>query len=97
MNGGNRVPLVKVKTKYQVTLPTALREQAGVRIGDLLEAKVEKGKITLTPKTVIDRGIAESLEDYKKGRVYGPFNTAEEMVASLHSKARKPKRLKRSR
>ena len=89
--------LIKVKTKYQVTLPTALREQAGVRIGDLLEAKVEKGKITLTPKTVIDRGIAESLEDYRKGRVYGPFNTAEKMVTSLHRNAIKVKRLKRSR
>jgi AbrB family looped-hinge helix DNA binding protein len=88
---------VKVKTKYQVTLPTALREKAGVRIGDLLEAKVEHGKITLTPKTLIDRGIAESLEEYKKGQTYGPFSTAEDLVSSLHRSVRKAKGLKRSR
>ena len=85
------MPLVRVKTKFQVTLPTALREQMGVKVGDLLEAKVEKGKMTLAPKTVIDRGIAESLEDYKSGKSYGPFDSAEELLTSLH---RNLKRLK---
>lgn len=81
--------LVKVKTKYQVTLPTALRKKVELHVGDLLEARVERGKITLTPKTVIDCGIAEGLEDIKKGRVYGPFNSAEEMIRSLHRNAKK--------
>ena len=63
----------------------------GVKVGDLLEAEVEKGKITLAPKTVIDRGIAESLEDYKSGRSYEPFDSAEELLTSLH---RNLKRLK---
>ena len=83
------MPLVKVKTKYQVTLPVALREQVGLRVGDLLEAKVDRGKITLTPKAVVDRGIAESIEDYKKDRSYGPFDSAEAMLRSLHRNARK--------
>ena len=83
------MPLVRVKTKYQVTLPTRIREQVGVRIGDLLEATVEKGKITLVPKAVIDRGIAESIEDYKQGRSYGPFESAEDMLKSLHANAKK--------
>ena len=61
----------------------------GVKVGDLLEAKVEKGKMTLIPKTVIDRGIAESLEDYKNGRSYGPFDSAEELLASLHRNLKK--------
>jgi AbrB family looped-hinge helix DNA binding protein len=86
------VPLVKVKTKYQVTLPTAVRKQAGVEVGDVLEAQVEKGKITLTPKSVIDRGIADSLEDFKEGRVYGPFTSAKELVRSLHRNAKKLKK-----
>jgi len=34
---------------------------------------------------IIDRGIAASLEDFKRGRSYGPFDTAEEMIASLHA------------
>lgn len=83
------MPLVKIKTKYQVTLPTELRKRVGVQIGDLLEARVERGKITLTPKTVIDRGIAESLEEFKKGRSYGPFDTAEEMLVSLQRNVKK--------
>ena len=50
--------LVKIKEKYQVTLPAALREKAGLEVGDLLEAKVEGKKITLTPKSVLDRELA---------------------------------------
>jgi AbrB family looped-hinge helix DNA binding protein len=83
------MPIVKVKTKGQVTLPTAIREQAGLNVGDLLEAKVERGKITLTPKTLIDRRLAEGLEDIKKGRVYGPFNSADELTASLEDNIKK--------
>jgi AbrB family looped-hinge helix DNA binding protein len=85
------MPIVRVKTKFQVTLPTALRTQMGVKVGDLLEANVEKGKMTLVPKTVIDRGIAESLEDYKSGRSYGPFDSAEELLISLHRNLKRSK------
>lgn len=81
--------LVKVKTKYQITLPHSVRQEAGVTVGDLLEVKIERGKITLTPKTVIDRRIAEGLEDIRAGRVYGPFRSPEELIRSLHRNARK--------
>jgi AbrB family looped-hinge helix DNA binding protein len=81
--------IVKVKTKGQVTLPTAIRERAGLSIGDLLEAKVEEGKITLTPKTLVDRHIAESLAGFKAGRSFGPFDTAEDLVASLKANSKR--------
>jgi AbrB family looped-hinge helix DNA binding protein len=90
--------LVKVKTKGQVTLPSAIRERAGLSVGDLLEAKLEKGKITLTPKSLIDRRIEEGLEDIRRGRTYGPFDSADEMIESLQrnikdrAKAKRPKR-----
>lgn len=84
--------IVKVKTKYQVTLPTAIREQVGLDIGDVLEAKVEGGKITLTPKTLVDKRLVEGLEDIKHGRTYGPFDTAEEMIDSLESNMKRRKR-----
>ena len=64
--------LVTVKTKYQIVIPQRIREKAGVDIGDLLEAKVENGKITFSPKSVIDRHLAEGLEDLKHGRTNGP-------------------------
>jgi len=81
--------LVKVKSRYQVTLPDALRRRVGVAVGDVLEAKVEKGKITLAPHSEVDLEIAEGLEDIKNGRVYGPFDTPDEMVRSLRSMVRK--------
>jgi AbrB family looped-hinge helix DNA binding protein len=81
--------LVSVKSKYQVVIPRNVRKKIGLNIGDLLEAKAEHGKITLTLKTVEDRGIAESLADFREGRTYGPFETHEELVRSLHDETAK--------
>ncbi len=92
--------LVKVKPKGEVTLPSALRERAGLNVGDLLEARFEKGKITLTPKSLIDRRIEEGLEDIRRGRTYGPFDTADQMIESLQRNMKeraKAKKTKRSR
>jgi len=47
--------LVKVQHKGQVTIPSRLRSQAGIAEGDLVEASLQRGKIVLTPKLVIDR------------------------------------------
>ncbi len=82
--------LVKVKEKYQVTLPVSVRQKAGLAVGDLLEAQVQGKKITLTPKVAVDRALvekrlAESFEDYRRGRVYGPFSSAKEAVRSLRA------------
>jgi len=75
--------IVKVKTKGQVTIPTTLRQQAGLNIGDFLEAKIEGGNIVLKPQSMVDRHIAESIEQLRDGQSFGPFNTPEEMIASL--------------
>ena len=88
------MPLVKVKEKFQVTLPSAVRKKAGVDVGDLLEAAVQGKKITLTPKVAVDRAfveqrLTEGLDDLKKGRVYGPFTSAKAVVRSLRQEARK--------
>ena len=84
------MPLVRVKEKYQVTLPASVRQKAGIGVGDLLEAKVQGKKITLTPKVAIDRELvekrlAESFEDFRKGRVYGPFSSAKEAIGALRA------------
>jgi len=52
------MPLVKIKGKYQITIPAELREKIDLEVGDLLEANVEDNKITFTPKKVVDREIA---------------------------------------
>ena len=81
------MPLVKVKEKYQVTLPASVRQKVGVGVGDLLEAKVQGKKITLTPKRVIDRELALAIEEFKRGRFIGPFRTAKAALRALRRAA----------
>ena len=80
--------IVTVKNKFQVVIPRAVRERIGVAVGDILEAKAERGRITLTPKSLVDRAIAEGLEDVRKGRVRGPFDTVDQMIDSLKGRKR---------
>ena len=81
--------LVSVKNKFQIVIPRNVRKKIGVNVGDLLEAAVVRGKIMFTPKSLVDRGIAESLTDFKEGRAYGPFETRDDLVASLQKEAAK--------
>ncbi len=89
--------LVAVKNKYQVVIPQSVRERIGLNVGDLLEARLERGKITFTPKSLVDRGIAEGLEDIKKGRVHGPYRSAAAAMKAFQQRSAKlskrPKRL----
>jgi AbrB family looped-hinge helix DNA binding protein len=52
------LPLVKVKEKFQITLPAELREVLHLAVGDLLEATIEDNVIVLKPKVVVDRAQA---------------------------------------
>ena len=79
--------IVTVKTKFQIVIPQRIRERVGVDVGDLLEAGVEHGKITFTPKRLIDRHLAEGLDDLKHGRTHGPYATADEAIAALDARA----------
>lgn len=89
-------PLVRVKEKFQVTLPSELRIQANLAVGDFLEVGIGRGGvITLTPKSVIDRHIAEGMADLKAGRVHGPYRTADEAIGALDKRAAAPRKSKR--
>jgi len=75
--------LVKIKQKFQVTIPAKIREQLHLEEGELLEATTRGSTIVLTPKAVVNRAdveaaIAEGLDDKRKGRTLGPFKTAAE-------------------
>jgi len=89
--------LVTVKTKFQVVIPQSIRKRVGLDVGDLLEASLENGKITFTPKTVIDRHLAEAMEDIARGRTHGPYASAGEAIAALERRTggRKKKLRKR--
>ena len=81
--------IVTVKTKFQIVIPQHIREQVNIEIGDVLEAGVQDGKITFTPKSLIDRHLAEALEDIRKGRTHGPYATAEAAIRALDARAKR--------
>ena len=96
-----------------MTLPSAMRTAIGIADGDLIEATVSRGKIVLTPKSVIDRSgfpnaddeytpeqrrvIDAQLREAEKGPFHGPFETANEMVTYLKAQLKKPTAAKKSK
>jgi AbrB family looped-hinge helix DNA binding protein len=89
--------LVTIKNKFQIVIPRTIRERAHLDVGDLLAAGIENGKITFTPKSVIDRHLAEGLKDLAEGRTHGPYKTADEAIAALEARAARKPRSSRKR
>ena len=91
--GEHVMQAVKVGASRQVAIPKKIHEALHLQTGDYLEVELIKGKLVLTPKTLVDRHLeerlSEALEDVKQGRVYGPFRNAKETVHSLHTSSRK--------
>lgn len=93
--GGKLMPLVQVREKAQITLPSKIRKALGIKKGDYLEAEVEGNKILLIPKILMDKAgvitlskkgegmLKEALEDVKKGRVK-KFKNVEGLIDNLH-------------
>jgi AbrB family looped-hinge helix DNA binding protein len=52
---------------------------------------------TPAQRRIINARLAKSDEDIRKGRTYGPFNTAEEMIASMKAEIKKHNAAKRSK
>ena len=90
---------VTVKDKTPITVPDRVRRRAGFKPGDQVEFKVSGGVVTIVPKLplsddeytpeqrrIIDARLRESEEDFKAGRSYGPFHTADEMIAHMKAK-----------
>jgi hypothetical protein len=50
---------------------------------------------TPSQRRIVDARLAESDEDIKHRRIYGPFNTAEEMAASVEANIRRLRAAKR--
>jgi len=93
---------VKNNNKAPLVVPPAICRKARFKSGQELEFRVSGGVITILPKLpnaddeytpeqrrIIDARLAEGLADIKAGRVRGPFNTAEEMIADLKARLKK--------
>ena len=85
---------VTVKNKTALVVPPSVRRQAGIKTGDRVEFKVSGRVISIVPtspsaddeytpeqRRTIDARLAESEDDLKHGRTYGPFETHEAMMA----------------
>jgi AbrB family looped-hinge helix DNA binding protein len=60
------MPLVRVKGKYQVTIPAEIRKELNLKVGDYLEVEARGSSIVLRPKAVIDREKEEAWERLKE-------------------------------
>lgn len=80
------MPLMKVKPKFQITIPPSVREAMQLEVGDLLEAEIHANRIVLTPKAVVDKALKESLDEARQGKLRGPFRTAKAVTQALKRK-----------
>jgi len=103
----------KIQNKGQVTIPTAVRRQAGLSKGDLVNFTFKRGQIVITPALLIDRSrfpaagdeytlaqrkiIDARLSQAEKGPYYGPFKDGAEVAAFLKKRIGKKTKLKTSR
>jgi AbrB family looped-hinge helix DNA binding protein len=91
----------KIQHKGQVTIPTSVRRQAGLSKGDLVNFAFQRGKIVITPRLVIDRAQFPNADDEytpaEKGPSYGPFDTADEMIAQMKAELKKRSAAKKSK
>lgn len=102
------MPISKLGQRRQVVIPKEICDELGIQEGDYLEVTSTAGKVIIKPKKLvdadeiltpaqkesIDRRLAEGLEDIKQARVYGPFDSVDAMLRSLHGgkPAKKSKR-----
>ena len=60
-----------------------------------VRAKATDDEYTPRQRRAIDARLAKADRDIRAGRVYGPFNTAEEMAASIEANIKKLRMSKR--
>jgi AbrB family looped-hinge helix DNA binding protein len=104
---------VTVKNKNRLMIPASVQRCARIKTGDRLEFKVSGGVITIVPelpaandeytpkqRRLIDARLAKSEAELKAGRSFGPFDTADDMIAHMKGQLKKraaAKKTKRSR
>lgn len=74
------ISTVKVREKYQLTIPESIRERIPLEIGERVEIDVKDGQIVIRPVIEIPRdqawfwtkewqeGVKKAKEDYRKGK-----------------------------
>ena len=75
----------------QITIPKQIFDEMGLKEGEFVEVIRQENNVLVKPKKLVDpdralieERLTEGLEDIREDRVYGPFQSAEEMTRSLH-------------
>lgn len=93
--------LVKVGSKHQVVIPKDVFAKLGLAPGDYVEVSFRKNEAVIKRKKFVDdfpftdepigpktrAKIAQGLKELAEGKAYGPFRTAQELIADLHRNA----------
>jgi AbrB family looped-hinge helix DNA binding protein len=83
------VVAVKIGISRQVVIPKRIHDELGLEPGDYLEVQLEGDRVVLTPKALVEKRIAEGLEDIREGRIRGPFRSVPALVRSLRKAGKK--------
>ena len=89
------------KQDSRLVVPVSVQRKAGIKVGELLEYRAARGVITIVAKRPLPadeptpaqrRAIDSRLEKARRGPYVGPFQTAEEMAASIESAIKRTQR-----
>jgi AbrB family looped-hinge helix DNA binding protein len=86
--------LIQVREKAQITIPSRIRKELGIKKGDFLEIVKEDDKIVIIPKILVDKVsvnlsakgeemLKEAIDDVKKGKVK-THNSVNHLIDDLH-------------
>ena len=86
--------LVQIREKAQITIPSRIRKELGIKKGDYLEIVKEDDKIVIIPKILVDKVsvnlsakgeemLKEAIDDVKKGKVK-THNDVTHLINDLH-------------
>ncbi|HDK25939.1 MAG TPA: AbrB/MazE/SpoVT family DNA-binding domain-containing protein [Candidatus Atribacteria bacterium] len=86
--------LIQVREKAQITIPSKIRKELGIKKGDYLEVAKEDNRIVIIPKILIEKVsvnlsakgeemLKEAIDDVKKGKVK-IHNNVTHLINDLH-------------
>jgi len=86
--------LIQVREKAQITIPSKIRKELGIKKGDYLDIAKEDDRIVIIPKILIDKVsinlsakgeemLKEAIDDVKKGKVK-IHNNVTHLINGLH-------------
>lgn len=91
----SKMPLIKVRHNYQITIPNQLRKDLKIAVGDYLEVEKQDSKLILKPVKMVpsdeayfhtkewQKGEKQADKDRKKGDVLGPFDNLKAGLKAL--------------